>query len=74
MGFILDLLGHLVTAHLGIPRFIHAHSQNLSNLFSCICNDSSLLAIAAKSYAYAADEIFNFGCSKGISIISAGDS
>ena len=57
MGFILDLLGHPVIAHLGIPRSIPAHSQNLSNLFSCICNDFSLLAIAAKSSAYVADEI-----------------
>ena len=57
MGFILDLLGHPVTAHLGIMRFILADSQNLSNLFSCICNDFSLLAIATKSSAYAADEI-----------------
>ena len=57
MGFIFDLLGHPVTAHLGIPRSIPAHSQNLSSLFSCICSDANLLAIAAKSSAYAADEI-----------------
>ena len=57
MGFILDLLGHPVTTHLGIPRSIPAHSQNLFNLFSCVCNDSNLLAIAARSSAYAADEI-----------------
>ena len=56
MGFILDLFGHPVTAHLGIPRFIPTHSQNLSNLFNCICSDSSLLAIAARSSAYAADK------------------
>ena len=57
MGFILDLFGQPVTAHLGIPRSIPVHSQNLSNLFNCICNDVSLLAIAAKSSTYAADEI-----------------
>ena len=57
MGFNLDLLGHPVTAHLGIPRFILAHSQNLSNLFNCVYNDSNLLAIVAKSSAYVADEI-----------------
>ena len=57
MGFSLDLLGHPVTAHLGIPRSIPAHSQNLSSLFSCTCSDFSLLAIVAKSSTYAADEI-----------------
>ena len=57
-GFILDLFGHPVIAHLGIPRSIPAHSQNLSNLFSCFCNEYSLLAIAAKSSAYATDDIF----------------
>ena len=55
MGFVLDLLGHPVTAHLGIPRSIPAHSHNLSSLFSCVCNDSNLLAIVARSSAYAAD-------------------
>jgi hypothetical protein len=64
MGFILDLLGHPVTAHLGIPRSIPAHSQNLSNLLSWICNDVSLLAIAAKSSAYVADEIFTLDVPK----------
>ena len=57
MGFSLDLFGHPVTAHLDIPISIPAHSQNLSNLFSCVCSDSSLLAISARSSAYAADEI-----------------
>ena len=51
------MFGHPVTAHFGIPRSIPAHSQNLSSLFSCVCSDSSLLAIAARSSAYAADEI-----------------
>jgi hypothetical protein len=60
MGFILDLLGHPVTAHLGVPRSIHAHLQNLSSLFSCICIEFSLLAMAAKLSAYAADEILIF--------------
>ena len=64
MGFILDLLGHPVTAYLDIPRFIPGHSQNLSNLFSCACNDFSLLAIVAKSSAYAADVIFTFDVPK----------
>ena len=60
VGFILDLLGHPVTAHLGISRSILAHSQNLSSLLSCICNDFNLLAIATKSSAYAADDILIF--------------
>ena len=64
MGFILDLLGHPVTAHLGIPRSIPAHSHNLFNLFSCTCNDFSLLAIAAKSSVYAADEILTLDVPK----------
>jgi hypothetical protein len=64
MGFILDLLGHPVTAHLDIPRSIPAHSHNLSSLLSCICNDFSLLAIVAKSSAYAADEIFTLDVPK----------
>jgi hypothetical protein len=70
VGLNLDLFGHPVTAHFGMPRSIPAHSQNLSSLFNCVCNVSSLLAIAARSSAYAADEIFNSGRAKGISIIS----
>ena len=35
-GFSFDLLGHPVIAHLGMPRSIPAHSQNLSSLFSWI--------------------------------------
>ena len=58
MGLILDLFGHRVTAHLGIPRSMPAHSQDLSSLLSCICRDFSLLAMIAKSSAYAAEEIF----------------
>ena len=54
----MDLFGQPVIAHLDIPRSIPAHSQNLSSLFSCVCSVSSLLAIAARSFAYAADEIF----------------
>ena len=52
------MFGHPVTAHLDISRSIRAHSQNLSNLFSCVCSASSLLAIAAMSSAYVDDEIF----------------
>ena len=57
IGFILDLLRDPVTAYLDIPIFILAHSQNLSNLFSCVCKIFNLLAIAAKSSTYATDEI-----------------
>ena len=57
VGLSLDLFGYPVTAHLGIHRSIPAHSQNLSSLFNYICSDSSLLAIAARSSAYDADEI-----------------
>ena len=32
-GFSFDLLGHPVIAHLGMPRAIPIHSQNLSILF-----------------------------------------
>ena len=56
VGCNLDLFGHPVMAHLGIPRSIHAHSQNLSSLLSCVWSVSSLLAIAARSSAYAAEE------------------
>ena len=69
MGFILDLLGHPITAHLGIPRSNPAHSQNLSNVLSCICNDFSLLAIATKSSAYAADEILTLKVPKVYSLL-----
>ena len=57
MGLSLDLFGHPVTAHLGIPRSIPTHSQNLSSLFSCVCSVSSLLAIVARSSAYDVEEI-----------------
>ena len=53
----LDLFGHPVLAHLGIPRSIPTHSQNLSSLLSCVCSIFSLFAIAARSSAYVADEI-----------------
>ena len=35
-GFSFDLLEHLVTAHLGMPRSIPAHSQNLFSLLSWV--------------------------------------
>ena len=54
----MDSFGQPIIAHLGIPRSIPAHSQNLSRMLSCICSDFNLLAIAAKSSAYAAEEIF----------------
>ena len=57
-GLILDFFEHLVIAHLGIPRSMPVHSQNLSSLLICICSNFNLLAIAAKSSAYAAEEIF----------------
>ena len=49
---------------MGIARSIPAHSQNLSSLFSCVCSDLSLLAIAARSFAYAADEILTLDVPK----------
>ena len=64
MGLSLDLFGHPVTAHLGVPRSIPAHLQNLSILFSCVCSVSSLLAIAARSSAYVADEILTLNVPK----------
>ena len=54
----MDFFGRPVIVHLGIPRSIPAHLQNLSSLLSCICRDVNLLAIVAKSLAYAAEEIF----------------
>ena len=51
MGWSFDLFGQPVTAHSEIPRSIPAQLQNLSSLLSCACNDSSLLAIAARSSA-----------------------
>jgi hypothetical protein len=56
-GCILDLFGHPVTAHFVTPKSMPAHSQNLSILFSCICNDFVLFDIAARSSAYAAELI-----------------
>ena len=44
-------------AHFGIPRSILAHSQNLSNLFSCICSDVNLFAIIVRSSAYVVEFI-----------------
>ena len=64
VGWSLDFFGHPITAHLDIPRFIPAHSQNLSSLLSCICNVSSLLAIAARSSAYVANEILTLDVPK----------
>ena len=57
-GLILDLFGHPVIAHLGIPKSMPVHSQNLSSLLNYICSDFNMLAIAAKSSAYVAEEIF----------------
>ena len=54
----MDLFGHPIIVHLGIPRSMLAHSHNLSNLLSCICSDFNLLAIAAKSSVYVVEEIF----------------
>ena len=54
----MNLFGHPVTAHLGIPRSMPAYSQILSSLLSCICRDFNLLAMVAKSSVYAAEEIF----------------
>src|SRR6202048_1695510 len=64
VGLSLDLFGHPVTAHFGIPRSISAHSQNLSSLFNYVCSASSLLAIVARSSAYAADEILTLDVPK----------
>ena len=36
-GFVFVLFGHLVMAHVDTPKSISAHSQYLSNLFSCVC-------------------------------------
>ena len=60
----LDLFGHPVLAHLGIPRSIPAHSQNLSSFLSCVCSVFSLLAIVARSSAYDADEILTLDVPK----------
>ena len=57
VGCSLDLFGHPIIAHLEMPRSIPAQVRNLSGLLSCVCNVSSLLAIAARSSAYAADDI-----------------
>ena len=54
-GFVFDLFGHPVIAHLGTPRSIHAHSQYLSSLSSWVCIDCRLFEMAAKSSAYAAE-------------------
>lgn len=42
-------------AHLGTPKSMPAHSQNLSSLFSWISRDCRLLDIAAKSSVYATE-------------------
>jgi hypothetical protein len=49
------LLGHPVMAHLGIPRSIPAHWQNLSILFICGCMYFMSLVIMARSSVYAAE-------------------
>ena len=49
--FSFDLLGHPVTGHLGMPRFIPAHLQYLSSLFNWNWRDVKLLDIAARSSA-----------------------
>ena len=69
VGLSLDLFGYLVIAHLGIPRSIPVHSQNLPNLFSYVYNVSSLLAIATRSYEYAADEILTLDVPKVYSLL-----
>ena len=51
------LFGHPLIAHFVIPKSILAHSQYLSSLFSCVCNDVSLFAIIARSFAYVAEFI-----------------
>jgi hypothetical protein len=53
---IFDLLGHPVIAHLGMPKSIPAHSQNLSSLFSWSWRDAILLARVFRSFAYYATE------------------
>ena len=54
-GYILDLFGQPVMAHLVTPKSMPAHSQNLSILFSCVCIDCGLLVSAARSSVYAAE-------------------
>ena len=56
-GFSFALLGHPVIAHLGMPRSICAHSQNLSNLSSWVWRDVALLDRMARSSAYVAEFI-----------------
>ena len=42
-GFSFDLLGHTMTEHLGMPRSIPTHLQNLSSLLSWSCRDAILV-------------------------------
>ena len=56
-GLVFFLFGHPVMAHFDTPRSIPAHSQYLSNLFSCIWIECNLVVMAAKSSAYAAELI-----------------
>ena len=56
-GLSFDLLGHPVIAHLGMPRSIPAHSQNLSILSIWVWRDVTLLAKAAKSSTYTTEFI-----------------
>ena len=49
--FSLDLFGHHMIAHFGMPRSIPAHSQYLSNLSNCCWMDVALLDITARSSA-----------------------
>ena len=58
-SFVFDLFGQPVIAHFGTPRFIHAHSQYLSSLFSWICVDCRLFEMIVKSSAYAAELMVN---------------
>ena len=55
VGFSLDLLGHPITTHFGTPTSIPVHLQYLSILSSCVCIASSLLVMAARSSAKAAE-------------------
>ena len=64
VGWSLDMFGHPVIAHLDISRSIPALSQNLSSLLSCVSSVSSLLAIAVRSSAYAADDMLTLDVPK----------
>lgn len=53
-----DLLGHLVIVHLGMPKSILAHSQNLSSLFCWSWRNVTLLARVVRSFAHVAEFSF----------------